>query len=106
MRRMRGTSHRWTSQRLLCSMAGCLRAHFGLSRSGENGTATNWARTGLAHEPTSRSFRSTRCPRIRAMVAVIDVQVLEAYTLRLGFDDGSERVVDLSDVLWGPMGEP
>ena len=39
------------------------------------------------------------------MVAVISVEPLEAYTLRLGFDDGSERVVDLAPVLWGPMGE-
>jgi hypothetical protein len=28
------------------------------------------------------------------------------YTLRLTFDDGSERVVDLAEDLWGPMGEP
>jgi Protein of unknown function (DUF2442) len=40
------------------------------------------------------------------MVAVTHVEPLEGYTLRLCFDDGSERVVDLSDVLWGTMGEP
>ncbi len=40
------------------------------------------------------------------MVAVTDVQPLEGHELRLRFDDGSERVVDLSDVLWGEMGEP
>jgi hypothetical protein len=40
------------------------------------------------------------------MVAVTDVEPLEDYTVRLQFDDGSERVVDLSDALWGAMGEP
>jgi Protein of unknown function (DUF2442) len=40
------------------------------------------------------------------MVAVTDVEPLEGYTLRLRFDDDSERVVDLSAVLWGEMGEP
>jgi len=34
------------------------------------------------------------------------VQPLEGYKLRLGFDDGSERVVDLTDTLWGSMAEP
>jgi hypothetical protein len=40
------------------------------------------------------------------MVAVTEVEPLADYTLRLTFDDGSERVVDLGDELWGPMGEP
>lgn len=40
------------------------------------------------------------------MVAVTGADPLEGYRLRLRFDDGSERVVDLSDVLWGPMAEP
>lgn len=40
------------------------------------------------------------------MVAVTHAEALEAYRLRLRFDDDSERVVDLSDVLWGPMAEP
>jgi hypothetical protein len=40
------------------------------------------------------------------MVAVTHVEPLEGYTLRLGFGDGSERTVDLTDVLWGPMAEP
>jgi integrase len=31
---------------------------------------------------------------------------LADYTLRLTFDDSSERVVDLADELWGAMGEP
>jgi hypothetical protein len=39
------------------------------------------------------------------VVAVTTVEPLEAYALRLGFDDGSERVVDLAGVLWGPMAE-
>lgn len=40
------------------------------------------------------------------MFAVTAVETLTDYTLRLTFDDGSERVVDLVDELWGPMGEP
>jgi hypothetical protein len=40
------------------------------------------------------------------MVAVTAVEPLANYTLRLSFDDGSERIVDLADDLWGPMGEP
>ncbi len=40
------------------------------------------------------------------MVAVTQVEALEAYRLRVRFDDGSERTVDLADELWGPMGEP
>jgi hypothetical protein len=40
------------------------------------------------------------------MVAVTAVEPLAEYTLRLAFDDGTERVVDLADELWGPMGEP
>jgi hypothetical protein len=40
------------------------------------------------------------------MVAVTAVEPLEGHSLRLTFDDGSERVVDLTADLWGPMGEP
>jgi hypothetical protein len=40
------------------------------------------------------------------MVAVTAVEPLADYTLRLTFDDGSEQVVDLTNELWGPMGEP
>ena len=40
------------------------------------------------------------------MVAVTHVEPLESYRLRLRFDDDSERVVDLAEVLWGPMAEP
>jgi hypothetical protein len=41
-----------------------------------------------------------------AVVAGTAVEPLADYILRLTFDDGSERVVDLADELWGPMGEP
>jgi len=40
------------------------------------------------------------------MVAVTEAEPLEGHQLRLRFDDGSERVVDLTEVLWGEMGEP
>jgi hypothetical protein len=39
------------------------------------------------------------------MVAVTNVEPLDGYRLRLWFDDGSEREVDLADDLWGPMAE-
>jgi hypothetical protein len=40
------------------------------------------------------------------MVAVTHAEPLEGYKLQLEFDDGSTRIVDLSDELWGPMAEP
>jgi hypothetical protein len=40
------------------------------------------------------------------MVAVTRVEPLGGYRLRLWFDDGTEREVDLTDDLWGPMAEP
>jgi len=40
------------------------------------------------------------------VVAVTAVEPLDGYRLALRFDDDSERVVDLSDGLWGPMAEP
>jgi hypothetical protein len=40
------------------------------------------------------------------MVRITHVEPLEAFRLRLGFDDGSEREVDLADELWGAMAEP
>ena len=40
------------------------------------------------------------------MVAVTYAEPIHDHTLRLRFDDGAERVVDLSHVMFGPMGEP
>ena len=40
------------------------------------------------------------------MIVVTAVEPLADYTLCLTFYDGSERVVDLADELWGPMGDP
>ena len=42
----------------------------------------------------------TRTARIRS------VEPLKDFVLRLGFDDGSTREVDLEDDLWGPVFEP
>ena len=39
------------------------------------------------------------------MVEVIRVEVVEERTVRLRFSDGSERVVDLMPLLWGPVFE-
>ena len=40
------------------------------------------------------------------MIRVIEVEPLDGFTLRLRFNDGSERVIDLEDHLWGPVFEP
>lgn len=42
----------------------------------------------------------TRTARIRS------VEPLERFALRLGFDDGTTREIDLEDELWGPVFEP
>jgi hypothetical protein len=42
----------------------------------------------------------TRIPKVAA------VEVRPPYGLRLTFDDGVTRDVDLADELWGPMFEP
>lgn len=39
------------------------------------------------------------------MVEVTDVEVLEGRTVRLRFSDASERTVDLTPFLWGPVFE-
>jgi len=69
-------------------------------------TRKSFEATGAAPAPMTPCFRSTHCRSLVVMVAVTQVEPLEAYRLRLRFDDGSERVVDLADVLWGPMAEP
>ena len=40
------------------------------------------------------------------MIRVTEVEPLEGFSLRLRFNDGSERVVDLAGELWGPVFEP
>ena len=40
------------------------------------------------------------------MVAVTTVESLDGNKLRLIFDDGSKRIVDLAADMWGPMSEP
>jgi hypothetical protein len=42
----------------------------------------------------------TRTARIQS------VEPLEGFVLRLGFDDGSVRKIDLEAELWGPVFEP
>lgn len=37
---------------------------------------------------------------------ICSVEPLEGFVLRLGFDDGTTRDVDLADELWGPVFEP
>ena len=39
------------------------------------------------------------------MVDVTKIEVVEERTVRLTFSDGSERVVDLRPLLWGPVFE-
>ena len=40
------------------------------------------------------------------MIGVQSVEPLEGYRLRVGFDDGTERVVDVDRFLRGPVFEP
>jgi hypothetical protein len=40
------------------------------------------------------------------MIRVTEVEPLDGFMLRLRFNDGSERVVDLAEELWGPVFEP
>jgi len=40
------------------------------------------------------------------MISVIEVKPLGGFVLRLRFNDGSERVLDFEDELWGPVFEP
>jgi hypothetical protein len=44
--------------------------------------------------------------KIARIPKVTAVEVRPPYGLRLTFDDGVSREVDLSDELWGPMFEP
>lgn len=44
--------------------------------------------------------------KIDRISKVVDVDVLPPYGLRLAFDDGLVREVDLADDLWGSMFEP
>jgi len=39
------------------------------------------------------------------MVDITDVEVLHARVVHLRFSDGSDRVVDLAPLLWGPVFE-
>jgi uncharacterized protein DUF2442 len=39
-------------------------------------------------------------------IRVTEVEPLEGFRLRLRFNDGVERVVELEDELWGPVFEP
>ncbi|MDZ7615466.1 MAG: DUF2442 domain-containing protein, partial [Patescibacteria group bacterium] len=40
------------------------------------------------------------------MLEVITAQYVGGYRIRVRFNNGREGVVDLADVLWGPMFEP
>ena len=37
---------------------------------------------------------------------IVSVEPLEGFVLRLWFDDGTEREIDLERELWGPIFEP
>jgi hypothetical protein len=41
-----------------------------------------------------------------ALIEVTAVEVMAERTVRLAFNDGTERVVDLAPFLWGPVFEP
>lgn len=42
----------------------------------------------------------------QALVRVTSVEVVGPFLLRVGFNDGTTREVDLRDELWGPVFEP
>lgn len=42
----------------------------------------------------------------RHLLEIREVEYLEGYRMRLRFNDGVVKDVDLSDELWGPMFEP
>jgi hypothetical protein len=37
---------------------------------------------------------------------VTNVEIVDEYTLRLTFDDGTQQVIDFEPLLWGPVFEP
>ncbi len=37
---------------------------------------------------------------------ITSVEPLEGFVVRLGFDDGTTREIDLEEELWGPMFQP
>ena len=43
---------------------------------------------------------------IPPLVHVTSVDVVRGFVVRLGFDDGTVREVDLEPMLWGPVFEP
>lgn len=43
---------------------------------------------------------------LEPLIDVTGVRVLARYVVELTFADGSERVIDLEPLLWGPMFEP
>jgi hypothetical protein len=45
-------------------------------------------------------------PKLHDLVGLVEVEVVGDFTLRLVFDDGYERTVDLEPVLWGQIFEP
>jgi hypothetical protein len=44
--------------------------------------------------------------KVPEMIRVIEVEPLDGFVLRLRFNDGSERVIDFEDELYGPVFEP
>lgn len=59
----------------------------------------------MAESTSARTSRPDRAPAVK-LTHVVKVEPLDDFRLRLLFDDGLVKVVDLSDDLWGPMFEP
>ena len=60
---------------------------------------------------TSSPVRWKRTRRLRMsdlapLIDVTNLRILARYMVQLTFADGSERVIDLEPLLWGPMFEP
>lgn len=63
----------------------------------------------LEHRFTQVPWKQRRRLRMSDLAPLIDatdVRILARYVVELTFADGSDRVIDLEPLLWGPMFEP
>lgn len=79
---------------------------FGWLRSGSTCIDPSCSTIGLELKASNPYCRSTRCRSIRIVLTITVAEVVDDGRLRLTFDDGSERTVDLAGTMRGTMGEP
>src|SRR5205823_9666494 len=79
------------------------------SESGQDFTGANWRRIGNWREPVSRYARFRRYDYSRGSQMILrltELQVVGAHALRLAFNDGTRKTVDVYPLLTGPVFEP